>query len=311
MFCAKACWFNQKGYLQGLFWALLVCLISCLNDVMVKLAGHRLDPSQVAFFRFFFSTMTLLPFMMRAGKQSFKSNHLKVHAIRSLLLFCAVAPWCYGVIAMPLTLATTISFTTPLFVVILAAIFLRESVGWQRALATFAGFLGILVSFQPTLEGFNWMALILVASTLMFATLDIINKKLLVADEGMLSMLFYSALGTTILAAPFALMQWQMPNFYELLCLISLGAGANLILFCLLKAFSATDVSALQPVRYVELLFSSFFGLVLFHELPTWSTLIGAAFIIPATLYIAYFETHQRRNSKVQKVATVSLKTAA
>jgi len=293
-------WLNQKGYRQGLFWALLVCLISCLNDVMVKLAGSRLDPAQVAFFRFFFSTLTLLPFMVPLGKKAFQTTHLNVHAIRSLLLFLAVAPWCYGVIALPLTLATTISFTTPLFVLVLAAIFLKESVGWQRALATFAGFLGILVSFHPTLEGFNLMALVLVASTLMFATLDIINKKLLIADEGMLSMLFYSALGTAILAAPLAFWHWQTPTVYELFCLITLGGGANLILFCLLKAFAATDVSALQPVRYVELLFSVFFGLVLFREIPTWSTLIGAAIIIPATLYIAYVETHQRRARRTQ-----------
>lgn len=291
------CWFNQKGYVQGLFWALLVCFISCLNDVMVKLAGNRLNPAQVAFFRFFFSTLTLLPFMLPKGKKAFETVHLKIHAIRSLLLFMAIAPWCYGVIALPLTLATTISFTTPLFVVVLAAIFLKESVGWQRALATFAGFLGILVSFHPTLEGFNLMALILVASTFMFATLDIINKKLLIADEGMLSMLFYSALGTTLLAAPLAFWQWQSPNLYELLCLITLGSGANLILFCLLKAFAATEVSALQPVRYVELLFSTLFGFLLFQEMPSWSTLMGASFIIPATLYIAYFETHQRRSA--------------
>lgn len=262
---------------------------------MVKLAGDRLNPAQVAFFRFFFSTLTLLPFMLAQGKSAFKTAHPNVHAIRSLLLFLAIAPWCYGVIALPLTLATTISFTTPLFVVVLAALFLKESVGWQRALATFAGFLGILVSFQPSFEGFNLMALVLVASTLMFATLDIINKKLLIADEGMLSMLFYSALGTALLAAPLAFWQWQTPTLYELFCLMALGGGANLILFCLLKAFAAADVSALQPVRYVELLFSVLFGVVLFQEIPTWSTLIGATFIIPATLYIAYVETHQRR----------------
>jgi len=140
-----------------------------------------------------------------------------------------------------------------------------------------------------------------VASAVMFATLDIINKKLLTEDETLLSMLFYSAMGTAILGLIPALLTWETPTYHELFFLLLLGGGGSLLLFCLLKAFAATDVSALAPFKYFELILSGIFGLIIFHEFPTVSTLLGAAIIIPSTLYIAIFETRQQRKKAVRE----------
>lgn len=288
-------WFNSKGFLQGIFWMILVCIISNMNDVLIKHVGGRLSGAEVAFFRFLFSTLWLLPFMLARGKGSFQTKYPKVHFVRSLLLVLAVAPWCYGVASLPLTLATTLAFTTPFFILPLAKIFLKEHVGWQRCAATIVGFVGILVSVNFTGAAFNPMALALVASTVMFATLDIINKKLLTEDESLLSMLFFSALGTAVLGFIPALLTWETPTLQEMGFLALLGGGGSLILFFLLKAYAATEVSALQPFKYFELVLSAIFGFVIFQEFPTTSTLLGAAIIIPATLYIVFFETRQQR----------------
>ncbi len=291
----QSSWFNSKGYLQGIFWMLVVCLISNSNDILIKHVGSRLSGFEVAFFRFFFSTLVLLPFMAMRGRAAFITRYPGAQCIRALLLMLAIAPWCYGVAALPLTLATTLAFTTPFFVLPLAKIFLKEQVGWQRWFATLFGFMGILVALHPTGDTFNPMALALVCSTIMFAILDIINKKLLTEDETLLSMLFYSALGTAILGFIPAALTWQTPTFQELSFLLLLGAGGSLILFCLLKAYAATEVSALQPFKYFELILSGIFGLVIFQEFPTISTLLGAGIIIPATLYIAFYETRQQK----------------
>ncbi len=288
-------WFHSKGYLQGIFWMTVVCFISNSNDILIKHVGVRLSGAEVAFFRFFFSTLVLLPFMAAQGKGAFISRYPKAQCARALLLMLAMAPWCYGVAALPLTLATTLSFTVPFFVLPLAKIFLKEHVGWQRCFATLFGFLGIVVALHPTGDSFNPMALALVASAVMFAVLDIINKKLLTEDETLLSMLFYSALGTAILGLVPALLTWQTPTLQELFFLLLLGAGGSLILFCLLKAYAATEVSALQPFKYVELVLSGIFGFVIFQEFPTVSTILGAIIIIPSTLYITIYETHQQK----------------
>lgn len=295
-------WFNSKGFLQGIFWMIMVCFISNMNDVIIKYVGSRLSGAEIAFFRFLFSTLWLLPFMLAKGKGSFQTQYPKVHFVRSLLLVLAVAPWCYGVASLPLTLATILASTTPFFVLPLAKIFLREHVGWQRCAATVVGFLGILVSVNPSGAAFNPMALALIASTLMFASLDVINKKLLTEDESLLSMLFYSALGTAILGFIPALLTWETPTLQELGFLALLGGGGSLILFCLLKAYAATEVSALQPFKYFELVLSAIFGFVIFQEFPSTSTLLGAAIIIPATLYIVLYETRGKKQKAAMEL---------
>lgn len=296
-------WFNSKGLLQGIFWMIIACFISNMNDVLIKHVGSRLSGLEVAFFRFLFSALWLLPFMLARGKGSFHTKYPKVHFVRSLLLVLAMAPWCYGVASLPLTLATILASTTPFFILPLAKIFLKERVGWQRCAATVVGFLGILVSVNFTGGSFNPMALALIASTVMFATLDIINKKLLTNDESLLSMLFFSALGTAVLGLIPALLTWETPTLQELGFLALLGGGGSLILFCLLKAYGSTEVSALQPFKYFELVLSAIFGFVIFQEFPTTSTLLGAAIIIPATLYIVFYET-RKKTRKVELVST-------
>lgn len=279
------------------------CMVSNMNDILTKLAGSRIPGAEVAFFRFLFGALVLLPFMMALGSSSFKTQHPKAHMTRAILLFLAIAPWCYGLAQLPLTLATTISFTTPFFILPLAKIFLKENVGIHRWIATLLGFVGIFISLHPEGGALNPIALLLVGSTVMFASLDIINKKLVTGNEGMLPMLFYSAIGTAFLSAIPTYFIWIAPDLNELFFLLLLGAGGNLILFCLLKAFAATDVSALQPFRYAELLVSAAFGFVIFNELPTMNTLMGAAIIVPATFYIAYIETHKQMKLKGLKEA--------
>ena len=106
----------------------------------------------------------------------------------------------------------------------------------------------------------------------------------------MISMLFYSAMITTILAFPFAMYNWIMPNIEELILLFVLGMSANLILFFILKAFSYADATAVMPYRYLELIMSAGIAYIVFSEIPSTSTIYGALIIIPSTLFIIYSE---------------------
>ena len=294
-------WFNSKGYLQGIFWMVMVCVVSSMNDALTKHVGSHLSGAEVAFFRFFFSTLVLLPFMLVRGKSAFITHYPGAQCIRAVLLVVAMTAWSYGVASLPLTLATTISFTTPFFILPLAKVFLKEHVGWQRWAATILGFLGIIVSIHPTGNAFNPMAFALIISTLMFASLDVINKKILTGDESLLCMLFYSGLGTAVLGFVPAVLTWQTPTLHELFFLLLLGAGGSLILFCLLKAFAATEVSALQSFRYTEFVLSAMVGIIIFQEFPTISTLLGATIIVPSTFYIAIYETRQQSKKAIQE----------
>lgn len=276
---------NTK-YFIGISWFILSLIISILNDTSMKYLGSGLPAMQVAFCRFAFGCITLLPFMMFYGTKSFKTSRFWIHFIRGFILFSAMSIWCYGLTIVPIATATLTTFTIPLFVLVLASFFLGEKITPQLFSATMIGFAGAVIAYDVTHAQFNSSSLVLLISSLLFASLDIINKKF-VKQETMLSMLFYSALVTTLLAAPFALDDWHPLAETDLIVLAYLGVGGNLILFCLLKAFNYVPASGVAPYRYLELIFSTLSGFIIFNEIPSVMMLAGAALIVPTTLFIA------------------------
>lgn len=294
-------WFSQKGYMQGVFWILLVSLTSNMNDIIMRHVGSHVPAPEVTFFRYFFAVVTLLPIMLLKGKKSFFTKRPLLHLVRSVLLFAAIACWAQGVKMLHLAVVSTIALTVPIFVLPLAAVFLKEKVGWQRVGATLVGFLGIfyitwhsLGTINPSSFSLENAGIVyLLFAALSFACSDIINKKF-VTQESNLSMLFYIALGTALIAVYPANQVWVTPTVSEYAYLLLLGAGGNLILFFLLKAFAATDVSALAPYRYAELIFATGFGWILFNELPGQSFWYGALMIVLSTAAISYYELHKK-----------------
>ena len=278
-----------RSYFVGVSWFILSLFSSSINDVISKYAGIRLHSYEITFFRFMFGTMTLLPFVIYYGTSTLKTSRPMVHFLRGLLLFFGIAGWTYGLTLAPVTTATVVSFMIPIFVLILGVFFLSENIIWQRWVVTIVAFSGLIVTLSPNSENFNPEVLIFVAAAMAFAILDIINKKFII-QESMISMLFYSAIVTALLALPFALQYWITPTMEELLLLFILGASANLILFFLLKAFAAIDVTALSPYRYIELIVTAIIAYIVFNEIPDEETLWGALIIVPSTLFIIYSE---------------------
>lgn len=287
-------WFFQKGYIQGVFWALMICLVSVTNDVLMRFLGERLHPFQIVFFRFFFSMIIVIPLMIPHGITLFKTSRPMQHTLRALLGAGALTATCFSVNLMPLSENTTIMFAEPLFVLPLAVFFLKEKVDSGRWIATIFGFVGLLFIVQPGTEAFQMKALFPITAAFLFALLNIQAKKM-VTKEHTLTMLFYFGVGTT-LAASFALpFIWVPPTLFELFFLALLGIGANMIQVCLFRAFAATDASGLMPFRYTELLFSAAFGFLLFHELPKLWILGGGSLIIASNFYITWREMNKEK----------------
>ena len=278
-----------KTYLTGIGWFLLSLVSSAANDVISKYLGTRLHSFEVAFFRFLFSALILLPFVAYYGKSTLKTSHSFAHISRGVLLFFGMTSWTYGLTIAPVTTATVISFSIPLFTLIFAVFFLNESIIWQRWIVTIIGFMGLVITLKPHSKDFNPGILYFVLAAISFAMLDIINKKFVI-KESMISMLFYSAIVTTIVSVPVASKYWLTPSNFELFLLFILGSSGSLILFFLLKAFSMVDATATVPYRYLELVISAIVAYLIFHEFPNKSTLQGAAIIIPTTLFIVYSE---------------------
>ena len=284
----------MNNYITGVFWFLLSLVISVSNDVIARGLSGSLHFTQISFFRFFFSTITLLPLCLYYGKNALKTSNIYIHLVRGALLFFGISAWIKGLGTIQVAISTVITFTIPLFTLILAMFFLNEKIAWYRWIATILGFVGIFITVDYQGENFNPGILILLMSAILFAILDIINKKF-VFKESMLSMLFYSSVVTVILSFVPAMNNWKKPDFFDLGLLFILGAGANLILYCLLKAFSLVDATAVAPYRYFELLLSTIAGYFILNDIPPLSTWYGAALIIPTTLFLAYSEIKEKK----------------
>lgn len=288
---------KRKKYLIGVGWFLLSLICSVNNDIITKHYGLRLPIIEVAFFKFLFSILTLIPFILYYGKDSLKSSRPGVQFMRGLLLFISMTSWIYGLSRAPVTTATVISFTIPLFVLILAVFTLKEKIIWQRWAATIIGFIGIVIIVGPHSTEFNPNVLYFVLAATMFAMLDIINKKFVV-QETMIAMLFYSVLLPTILAGIPTYYYWQTPELQDYFMLLILGGSSNLILFFILKAFRLADATALAPYRYLELLLSAGAAFIVFGEVPNTTLWLGAAVIIPTTLFVVYSESMASKRKK-------------
>ncbi|MGL9689186.1 MAG: DMT family transporter [Wolbachia sp.] len=282
--------YRLRAYLLGVIWFILSLLSSVVNDTISKHLGLHLQSFEIIFFRFLFSTITLIPFTFYYGMGACKTSQISIQITRGALLFCGMTLWTYGLTVCPMVTATIISFSVPLFVILLAILLLEENIIWQRWVVTVIGFFGIAIATKAYSEDFNPKILIFIASALIFAILDILNKKL-VMKEPVISMLFYSALTTTIFSTAPLMFCWHIPSLLELTLLLILGINSNLILFFMLKAFALADATALAPYRYIELIISAIVTYVIFNELPDKSAFYGILILIPSTLFIAYSES--------------------
>lgn len=279
--------YRLRAYLLGVIWFILSLFSSVANDTISKYLSLHLQSFEVIFFRFLFSTITLVPFMLYYGREAFKTSQISIQITRGVLLFVGITLWTYGLAIFPIVTATIISFSIPLFVILLAIPLLNENIIWQRWSVTVIGFVGIAITTKAYSEDFNPKIFIFIVSTLIFAILDILNKKLAI-KESVISMLFYSALTTTIFSTVPLLFYWHLPSLLELVLLLILGINSNLILFFILKAFTLADATALAPYRYIELIISAIVTYVMFNELPDKSALYGILILIPSTLFIVY-----------------------
>ena len=288
-------WFVQKGYKQGVFWALMICVFSVSNDVLMRFLGGRLHVIEISFFRFLFTMLSVLPFMvLRGSGKYFQTQQPGMHTARALVGAVAIALCCYSVNIMPLSENTTIMFTEPLFFLPLAFFLLKENVDKPRWIATALGFFGLVIIVQPGFGTFQIQAFVPMTAALLFACLNIMAKKM-IKDEHPYTLLFYFGLGTTLCALPFVFFVWEGPTIFEIFLLFCLGCGGNMIQVCLFRAFSSTDASSLMPFRYVEFVLASSLGFLFFGEIPTLWLLCGALLIAASTFYISHVEVKREK----------------
>ena len=286
-------WSNLSPNLQGALWLLLSCLGFSVMATFVKFAAREVSPFEITFFRCFFGLLVLAPAIAWHGIGALRTKHLGMHAWRGILGATAMGCAYFGLSRMPLATYNALSFSKPLFAVILAVIILRETVRWRRWAATIVGLLGVMIMMRPGTEAFDPNGLFALGDALSIAILITVLKKL-PAYERPLAMLFYFGLVSSPIALLLALPHWSWPSGTTWLMLAAIGAIGALSQYWWILAFRTGEASAVAPFDYSRLLFSAVMGFAFFAEVPDGWTMAGAALIVASTIYIARREAQLR-----------------
>jgi drug/metabolite transporter (DMT)-like permease len=282
-------WLALPANVRGALWILAASVLFSCMAAVVKTLGARLDSFQIAFFRCAFGLLVILPFMLRAGPQVFKTRRPVLHIVRALTGVTAMFCGFYSITHLPLADATAISFAKPLFMIILAVLFLGETVRWRRWSATAVGFAGVVIMVNPGAHGLDPAMMAALFGTLCVAVVVVLVKRL-ATTEAPLTILFTFGVVSTIVSALPAALVWQAPSGAELVLLVLVGALGAAGQSCAIRGFRTGEATAVVPFDYSRLLFAGALGYVLFGDIPTVETLAGAALIVGSTLYIALRE---------------------
>ncbi len=283
---------------QGAIWVLMSGVTFVAMTTLVKhLSGDY--PSHVQnFYRQTGSLIVAIPFMLRSPGQVLFVPRSTMPALflRSLLATIGMILLLYSYEAMPMAEANALSFTRPLWVVLLAVLFLRETIGPSRIAAVLMGFVGVVVIMRPwgADAAIGWPHVAALFSALCLAG-TITGVKSLTKNLSASSILVWSSIMGELLSLPFALADWRWPSPGDLipLFLIGLLSAANQLLF--IKGMAVGEAAVLAPVDYARLVLSVVAGLLVFGEWPDAFTWIGAGVIVVSTLYITIREIQSKR----------------
>lgn len=263
-------------------------LVFTLIDTSAKwLILLGIPAMQVVFARYAGAFLTtLLVFMPGGGLARFRSVRPGVQLLRALCLLGSTVFNFFALSYLPITLTISIMFAMPVVTTLLSVLLLGESVGLRRVLAVLTGFAGVLVVVQPWGAEFHWAVLLSIAALCCASLYFVLTRMLAGVDNTSTGQLWANGIATACLV-PFSLHQWIWPDtamgVFVLLFIGVLG-GVGHILATL--AHRLADASTLAPVIYVQVIYATAAGYLVFATLPTLWTGVGAAIIIGSGVYI-------------------------
>ncbi|MEA2755838.1 MAG: hypothetical protein QOJ54_2127 [Aliidongia sp.] len=299
-------WYRLTPTMRALCWAGGAALAFSLMGFLAKDLGRRHSPIQVAFFRSSFGMLPLLPIFLANGFGALRTARPMQHLCRGLVGVTGMFLGFYAVVRLPLATSTAISFTTPLYMIFMAVLFLGEQVRWRRWSATLIGFAGILVIVRP-FEGTIDPAELLALASAFISSIAITLVKKLSGTEPSVTIVFYLSLIATICSAVPTYFVWQAPGGFDLFLFLLTGLAGGTGQILITQAYFEGEATLVAPVDYLRLLFAILFGYLAFGEVPTRYTLIGSTIIIGSTLYIAHRERQLRHPPPPQ--AQIAIKT--
>lgn len=285
----------QPNNLYGIGFVLLACLTMTISALLIRTIGKDLGSFEVVLIRCSFSVFYILIFEARRGSKLFYSSRPVMLGFRSLVLAIIVLGNFYAIIHLPLVQVTSVQFTKPLFLVVLAALFLGERIRLPRTIATLCGFVGMVIVLRPD-GNIQPAQLAVLAAAISMAVIAVITKKM-VKDHSTNCLLFYGNLFIVVLCLGPTIYSWQMPSLFQFGLIAGLGLSSYCGQVLMVQAYRYGEVTAVTPFEYVRLIFVAIAGFIVFGEVPDSGVVLGAMVICASTLFIALRQARKKQQA--------------
>jgi drug/metabolite transporter (DMT)-like permease len=279
--------------LRGLLWSMAAGLTFVVLNTLMRGLTLQLNPFQTQFLRYAFGLLVMLPLVARSGMAAYRPRNIGGQFVRGAVHTFGLCLWFIAIPHITLADTTAIGFTGPIFIMIGAAWVLGERMRWERWVAALIGLAGVLIVVAPKLTGGGGLyTLVMLSSAPVFAASFLITKSLTRYERPSV-IVAWQSITVAFFSLPLALSGWQMPTPLQWFAFLLCGVLGSLGHYFLARSFTVTDISATQSVKFLDLVWASLLGWLVFADTPSQATLIGGVVICASTLWIAQREARR------------------
>ncbi len=280
--------------LEGIAWMVATGICFAVVTGIVRYLGLNLPAVEAAFIRYLIGVLLMGTVLLKLLKFKPSAKLLGGFVIRGLVHGIAVILWFFAMARIPMSEVTAIGFTTPIFATIGAALFFSEKLHRHRIASVLIGFIGALVILRPGFQEVSIGQLAQLSAAPLFAISFLIAKKLTEHVNADVIVAMLSVMCTLVLL-PGALMVWQTPTWHEVFWLGATAFFATLGHYTVTRALQAAPISVTQPVSFLQLVWATLMGIVMFGEAIDPYVILGGGIIVISATYISHREARGAR----------------
>jgi len=272
-----------------------LCFVSMTGVIRGFLS--EMNPFQAAFIRYVFGSILVIPIVIKLGFSGIRSSPIGLFSIRGIAHGIAVMLWFFSMTRIPVAEVSALGFTSTIFTIIGAIIFLKEPLHRYRIVAVLFGLTGTLLILRPGFKVIEIGTLALLASAIL-TSFSLLMAKHLTRNQSNTTIIAFLSIFAMLALLPFAIATWRTPNSSEIFWLLMTAILATTAHYAMNKAFTLADITSLQPIMFLQLVWATLLGLLIFDEYPDlWVWLGGAVIVITATI-TSNHESRLQTNSK-------------
>ena len=263
---------------QGAAMLALSALFFALMGGLIREASSTVNNETVVFFRNLVGVLFFLPLALTRGIGPLRTRRPLSHLLRTTYGLGGMYCYFYALAHLPLTDAMLFSYAAPVFTPLIAHLWIKEPLTRRMMVATLVGFLGVLL-----VAGHNLLDPLHFASSLMAACAFVSIREMSDSEPAYRIVFYFALFGTLFSAVPLA-WAWQPLNGRELLLLLGAGLFASLGQLTMSQAYALASPGVIGPIAYMAIVFAGVIAWLRWEELPSHTSLLGAALIFAASL---------------------------